>query len=334
MDIRASVARALEEGRVRGRCADLASQAWASWARLEKPLSWRAGARVVVVGGATLGGSGKTPVAIACAEELCRRGTKVAFVGHAYGASPSRARFVTPGNDLTEVGDEALLASNRLSELGVPVTVAPSRQEALDLALESADVAVIDGVCQTAPRRATLALLAIDGMAPWGAGRCPPRGDLRAPVQVLLEAVDRAVAIEGREGPDVGALPLDRAEVRSEGAWLEGDSGPELIDWTSLRKLRLGLWTAVARPDRVLRTLAERGVFPVVTVSGRDHGGSPPAPIFNRKEPRLDLWLATPKCRAGRECVSSERGVPTATLDYALELTSSLKDAIGAVVPP
>jgi hypothetical protein len=133
---------------------------------------WREGARVIAVGGSTLGGSGKTPLAIACADALHRAGERVALVGHAYRGRPGRPRFVSVGDDVGEVGDEALECAARLAPYGVPVVVAETRQRALDLALEVADVAVVDGLGQAKPRRASLALLAVDAASPWGAGRC------------------------------------------------------------------------------------------------------------------------------------------------------------------
>ena len=45
-----------------------------------------------------------------------RAGARVALVGHAYRATPGRARVVAPDDALHEVGDEALVAA------GLPVT--------------------------------------------------------------------------------------------------------------------------------------------------------------------------------------------------------------------
>jgi tetraacyldisaccharide-1-P 4'-kinase len=275
-------------------------------------------------------------------EELRRRGATVALVEHAHGASPGRARLVSPEDDVGVVGDEALMASCRFSELGIPVTVAPSRQEALDLALEVANVAVVDGVCQTTPARATLALLALDAEAPWGAGHCPPRGDLRAPAAELLRAVDRAVAIGGHGLPDVGSVPVDRADIVSEGARLPASLGGQVLGWGALRELRLGLWTRVARPDRIVRWLARHGVFPVSTVFGGDHRPIHPSERPTRGGDLIDVWLVTPKCNA-RALVAtpawqayprSAGGTPIATLDHALRLGKSLTDVLETIVPP
>src|SRR5580693_1181686 len=135
MEVGAWIARRLERGEPTGRLANMASRAWASTVRIERPLRWRSGVTVIVVGGSTLGGSGKTPLAVACAQVLRRAGRRVALVGHAYRAHPGTARFVSPEDDVRSVGDEALECATRLSADGVPVVVAETRQAALDLAL-------------------------------------------------------------------------------------------------------------------------------------------------------------------------------------------------------
>jgi len=303
-------------------------------ARVERPLAFREGTKVVVVGGSTLGGSGKTPLAMACAEALSRNGTRVALVGHAHAAVPGRARRVSPDDDVRLVGDEAIVCARRLSPLGIEVVVAPTRQAALGLALERADVAVVDGVGQTRPRRATLALLALDAADPWGAGSCPPRGDLKAPTLALLAAADRVVLVgegQGMTSSEAQFLPLDRAEVVSQGARLPSGLGGELLAWDALRPLRLGLWTALARPQRVLRDLLARGVIPEVTWFGQDHRPSPPSAAGTR----LDLWLTTHKCGAhrGGADAGAVGGVPVATLDHALRLENRLEERLSRLDP-
>jgi tetraacyldisaccharide-1-P 4'-kinase len=57
---------------------------------------------------------------------------------------------------------------------------------------------------------------------------------------------------------------------------------------------RLGLFTAIARPERLVAALALRGVVASVCVHAADHAAvadwPPPYPV--------DLWLTTAKCAA------------------------------------
>jgi tetraacyldisaccharide 4'-kinase len=244
-------------------------------ARLTKPLSFPSGRTVIAVGGATLGGSGKTPLAMAVAREVERAGARAAIVGHAYRAAPGRARLVTPDDAVLEVGDEALACARA----GLTVAVAPSRQAALDLALAAADIAILDGVHQTAPRRASLALLAVDPDHPWGrAEACPPRGDLRAPKDALIALADHIV----------------RVHARSRGVW----DREALVPWSTLARARVGLLTALARPDRVARMLRGHGVLPLVIRTFPDHSHVPTPARARPGGVVVDLWLATAKCAA------------------------------------
>jgi tetraacyldisaccharide 4'-kinase len=304
----------------------VASIAWARLAErsLVKTLRFRTTARIVAVGGATLGGSGKTPLAVAVTRHLVRCGGRVALVGHGYGARRERARRVGPTDAVDEVGDEALLAARALAPLGVPVVIGRTRQEALDVALGDADIAVMDGTLQVGPVHAHLSLLALDGVSPWGSAACPPSGDLRARREALIALCDRSVLIGGSNDACEG---VDRVEVVGRGALVGG----RLLGWQELRQHRVGLATAIARPDRVLSTLRSHGVDPVVVVSHADHAGVGPRQIAEMArmggDAHVTLWLSTPKCALS--LATSRLGdSPVATLEYELNLGGSLKEAL------
>jgi tetraacyldisaccharide 4'-kinase len=343
---------ALEQARFRGPLALACAAAWASVAgrtvvrRLDLPPR----TRVITVGGATLGGSGKTPLAMACAAELAARGARVALVGHAYRANPRAARIVVPNDSLQEVGDEALLAARTLGPAGIRVIVAPRRSDAVALAGRVADILVLDGVAQTSPVRAALALLAVDAREPWGrGGAVVPRGDLRAPKPILLRACDGVVPIA--DGPDAGVDMAEdsegtfgawRGRAASRGVWVGGN----LRTWDDLAGLRLGLLCAIARPERVIHSLKKRGIGLLAVVRARDHGPVP-ANVFARAaraargargEPRIDLWLATQKCfvhfGAPRGGVGNILHAPIGAIDHALQLSAALVQRLGALAAP
>ena len=297
------------------------------------------GISVVAIGGSTLGGSGKTPLAIACADELARAGARCVLVGHAYRADPRRARFVAPDDRLDEVGDEALLAARALAPLGpraARVVVAPSRAEAIALAARAADVVVLDGIAQLSPARATLALLSVDAAEPWGRSRAlPPFGSLRAPIAKLVAACDAIVPMAlSDDGPGfVGCggvgPPMWPARVESRGAW---DDRGVLLTWEAMRSLRVGLLVALGRPERLLRALGRRGVFPRALVRGRDHGpfGGAARRLARRAVARgIDVWLATPKCALHAQ--AGLPGLPVAVLEHSVALDPILCNRLRAV---
>jgi tetraacyldisaccharide 4'-kinase len=238
---------------------------------------------VVTIGGATLGGSGKTPLAIACARALSQHHARVALVGHAYRARPGEARVVSVTDDVREVGDEALVAARALLASGVVVIVAPSRQAAVTFAASRGiAIAVLDGPLQLRPRRSDVAWLAVDAASPWGAGACPPRGDLRAPEASLRALCDRVVPVEGRT-----VLPAGH----------------------DLAHARVGLVTSLARPERITLALERLGVHPIAFVHARDHrGASPRVLCTTARTARLDAWVATEKCAVHLERAAADRG--------------------------
>ncbi len=317
-----ALARALEEGRLRGPVARGLSRVWARVAAdaVVRPLPRPPGVALVAVGGSTLGGSGKTPLAIACALHLARAGAQAAFVGHAYRARPGRCRIVAMDDPLDEVGDEAIVAARALAGAGVPVVVGPTRAAAVTHASSLADVLVVDGVLQTAPR-ASLSLLAVDELHPWGhAEAVPPCGDLRAPIGALLVAADLTVT--------VGDDSMDARRV-SRGAWV----GQELLTWDALAGLRLGLVVSLARPERLLASLARRGLTPSVVVRARDHGRAPPSAL---RVPSVDLWITSPKCALhARAALDASRpgspAPPLAVLDHTVALGSRLSALLSAI---
>jgi tetraacyldisaccharide 4'-kinase len=296
-----SLARVLETGRFDGRAARAASALWAAIAErtLVRPQAVDADVGVVCVGGATLGGSGKTRVAVACAKRLASAGARVVLVGHAYRASPGRPRVVAGDDPLHEVGDEARASARALAKSGARVVVAASRAEALAHALAlGPDVLVLDGPLRLRrTRRRQLSLLAVDRYAPWGAGRVPPAGDLRAPPEALLACADHVV-------------PVDAA---GEGI-------------ARLAGVRAGLFTALARPRRLLAALAQAGVEIVRHVAIADHGPRTARATAELTAGPVDVWLATEKCAQHLE----DLDLPLVTLSSEVGLPPEVDEALTA----
>src|SRR5580704_17152174 len=346
------LAEALEHGTLRVPFSGLLTGAWqlAMARALRRHLCWPAHVRVIAIGGATLGGSGKTPLAIACAAELARLGVPTALVGHAHRGVPRFARVVTEDDALEEVGDEALVAARALRGSAARVIVGPTRQAAIDLAARVARVLVVDGVSQTAPVAASLALLAVDAVEPWGFRRAlPPRGDLRARPSDLLDVCDSVVAVGDPPDPTSAewcGIPTkpDVWVARVTGAGARLASG-ELVSWEALARAPLGLITALARPDRVLRSLGARGARPSLVLRSNDHG--PLSADLARRASRaarevgIALWLATPKCsfhvsRAveGAGAARDLLGAPYATLEHELVLSAPLVARLRQLAAP
>jgi tetraacyldisaccharide 4'-kinase len=250
---------------------------------------------VLGVGGAVLGGAGKTPVAIALARALASRGEPVTLIGHAYRARPGRPRIVLPGDPVATVGDDALAAARLLAGTSASVIVAARRQDAVDHAAALGHrVLVVDGLLQAAPRRVDAAVLVLDALAPWGAGACPPAGDLRALPAALLSAADHVVALLPEGAAPSPALPSSALLLPSRIAGVVTAAG--LAPLASLTGRRLGLILAVARPRRIEDALARAGLAPAFTILLADHAVPRGRALARAERAPVDAWLTTARC--------------------------------------
>ena len=327
------IAARLERGTA-SRAARAIATLWAACADPVRPMRLPIGPRLIGVGGATLGGSGKTAVTAALAAELLRAGVRVAVIASGYRARDGAARRVLPHASARAAGDEAALLSRVLTPLGVPVYVAGRRSAALALAARAEPHAiVIDGLLQTRPVALDVSVLVLDAAQPWGAGVCPPAGDLRAPVQALLQAADVVLWRSGAaRSPHT---PLARRELRFCDA-IAGARAPDgaLLALAELARRRLGLVLALARPERVERELARHGIHPQLTLHYADHAELPPPPAALLARAPVEAWLTTAKCAT--KLGSSYAGAPLLVLEQRVELPPELVEICtsGACLEP
>ena len=164
---------------------------------------------VLSVGNITLGGTGKTPTAIAVATQVLAQGKRPAIVSRGYGRlSPRTVEIVSDGKSVlvgpARSGDEPAMMAARLS--GVPVVVGSDRQEAGRVAVErfQPDVIVLDDGFQHRRLTRDMNIALVDGVDPFGNGRLFPAGILREPLSALRRAsvvvitrADRAADLEG-----------------------------------------------------------------------------------------------------------------------------------------
>lgn len=143
-------------------------------------------APVIVVGGITVGGAGKTPLTLALIDALGHKGFKPGVISRGYGGSATGITQVTADSHPASVGDEPVLIHLRS---GCPVFVGADRVAAgaaLLQAYPEVDVLVADDGLQHY-RMARVCELAVIDQRGLGNGWTLPAGPLREPPTRLRE---------------------------------------------------------------------------------------------------------------------------------------------------
>lgn len=99
---------------------------------------------VVSIGNLSTGGAGKTPAVIALAEELVRRGIKVAVLTRGYGRRDGGVAGLVDRLDAARYGDEPVLIKKRVENVDVIVGTNRYENALFYLAQHSCDVFILD----------------------------------------------------------------------------------------------------------------------------------------------------------------------------------------------
>ena len=160
---------------------------------------------VIVIGNISVGGTGKTPLTLALAQQLAGRGWHPLIVSRGYGGTAQQPQQVNTHSDAQQVGDEPLLMARRKL---CPVWVGQDRAAAARAALQAhpqCDVVLCDDGLQHYRLQRDMEVAVIDGMRGFGNGFMLPAGPLREPVS-RLQAVDAVVV---NNGNDTSLNPLN-----------------------------------------------------------------------------------------------------------------------------
>jgi tetraacyldisaccharide 4'-kinase len=220
---------------------------------------WRAPVPVICCGNGTVGGAGKTTVALDLGQRLVARGVAVQFLLRGYGGSVRGPHRVAAGDTASLVGDEALL----LAQVA-PTWVGADRAASARAAVAAgARALVLDDGLQNPTLAKDLSLLVVDGATGFGNGRVMPAGPLRETVAAGAARCQAAILI-GPDATGVAAqLPAHLTLLR---ARLE--PGPEVAGLIGRRVLA---FAGLALPDKFFTGLARAGVEVVARRPFPDH---------------------------------------------------------------
>jgi len=165
---------------------------------------------VIVVGNISVGGTGKTPLTLALAQQLIAHGWNPLIVSRGYKSASKKPLRVEPDMTALQSGDEPLLMARRNI---CPVWVGKDRVATVRAALQNhpqCDVVLCDDGLQHYRLQRDVEIVVIDGERDTGNGWLLPAGPLREPVS-RLKTVD-AVVVNGCDAaPGQYAMRLDGA---------------------------------------------------------------------------------------------------------------------------
>ncbi len=240
---------------------------------------YRARTPVICIGNPTVGGAGKTPMAIAVTRMLIAAGAKPMLLSRGYGGEMPGPVLVDPSRHrAAEVGDEALLLARTATTI-----IARDRAKGAEAALAAgAGVIVMDDGFQNPSLTKDFSILVLDARRGLGNGRVIPAGPLRAPIEIQLERAHALVIV----GPPEGELNVEaRARVRGIPVFrarLEPDPGVVATH----RGSRVLAFAGIGDPEKFFATLAGAGVAIAATRSFPDHHR------YSREEARALLQAA------------------------------------------
>lgn len=223
-----------------------------------------AGIPVICVGNFTLGGSGKTPAAIAVAQLLAEAGRKPVLLSRGYGGTAQGPLLVDRAmHTAKEVGDEALLLAQT-----APTIISRDRVAGARKARESGgDVVIMDDGLQNPSLTKNLAIGVVDGRRGVGNGLVFPAGPLRARLGVQLKRCHAILIV----GDNSGAQDIIARATRRKLPVFHATLEPDKAALKSLSGRKLMAFAGIGNPDKFFATLAFAGLQAPVSMPFPDH---------------------------------------------------------------
>jgi tetraacyldisaccharide 4'-kinase len=219
-------------------------------------------APVLCIGNFTVGGTGKTPVAIAFAKQARRMNLRPGFLSRGHGGTFVKPHLVDRHHDSARhVGDEPLL----LADHGL-VAVTPNRAAGAAMLIEQGcNFLIMDDGFQSARIHIDYSLIVVDGRYGLGNGHVIPGGPMRAR---LVDQLPFATGIL-KMGEERGGDAVVRLASRAGKPVLAGTVRPNHPE--RLAGKRYLAFAGIGHPDKFYDTIVKAGGEIGQTRSFADH---------------------------------------------------------------
>jgi tetraacyldisaccharide 4'-kinase len=223
-----------------------------------------AGIPVICVGNFTLGGTGKTPTAIALVRWLAGMNEKPFVLTRGYGGKLAGPLQVEPRTHLaSDVGDEPLLLARH-----APVIVAHDRAAGAALGkAEGATIIVMDDGLQNPSLKKDFVLAVVDGRRGIGNASVFPAGPLRAPLATQLDCVN-AILVVGK-GSGVAQIAAIAREYHR--PLFHARLEPKADAVKAVGRKKVLAFAGIGDPEKFFSTLAAAGIEAMAEESFPDH---------------------------------------------------------------
>lgn len=216
---------------------------------------------VICIGNFTMGGAGKTPMALFLAKYLKEQGQRPIFLTRGYGGQIQGPHLVTEKDIAQDVGDEPLLLARQ-----APCVVCANRQKGAQfietLNTYNPSIIVMDDGFQNPTLYKDLNIIVVDTNMAFGNGLVFPAGPLRAPLDFQIQKADLFVIIH-QKTPSPLQYQMDQPVCHA--------ALSPCKQKTTLQNKNVIAFCGIARPEKFYTTLHDMGADPIQQHSFPDH---------------------------------------------------------------
>lgn len=237
--------------------------------RFQNVKPYRSRLPVICLGNFTVGGTGKTPLALLIAKKLKDSGMHPVFLSRGYGGREKGPLQVEPSNHAANrVGDEPLLLCQE-----APTIIARNRADGakfIENNMPSADVIIMDDGMQNPSLAKDLVLAVVDRKRGLGNGHVFPAGPLRAESDFQFALADAVIVTGSRSDETSTPDAMEFLQQDFPGPVLRATTRPA-GQFAALKGKNVLAFAAIANPSRFFRMLEDAGANVVVAKAFADH---------------------------------------------------------------